>query len=243
MKANRKRAKVHMLPTEEKTDIIFVTRGSMNELRYVPTLLKEGLTLLDKEFKCQHLYITTDEEIKNGDKILWEGKIYDYQEFMSMKTPVYTDYFKIIATTNPKLTTKEVIRVGDRVHSEKQDFNDQIVSTESSAELYNKSDHYFKALPQIPQDFIKAYCEQGGIDEVDVEMEEESRFAYEGDTRYTLKVDPIHNTITTHRIVEKMYSREEVEELCRNSHLLGMKETLPGYPKPETIDEWIKENL
>ena len=42
---------------------------------------------------------------------------------------------------------------------------------------------------------------------------------------------------------EKMYSREEVEVLCRNAHLLGMKETLPGYPKPETIDEWIKENL
>jgi thiol-disulfide isomerase/thioredoxin len=41
--------------------------------------------------------------------------------------------------------------------------------------------------------------------------------------------------------LEKHY--KEVEVLCRNAHLLGMKETLPGYPKPETIDEWIEENL
>ena len=41
--------------------------------------------------------------------------------------------------------------------------------------------------------------------------------------------------------LEKHY--KEVEVLCRNAHLLGMKETLPGYPKPETIDEWIETEV
>ena len=65
-------------------------------------------------------------------------------------------------------------------------------------------------LPQPSQAFIKAYCEQGGIDEVDVEYERVSAFEQRGlPSRLKiniLKVDPVHNTITTHRIVEKVYN-------------------------------------
>ena len=215
-----KRHQVHMLPTEEKTDIIFVTRGSMNELRYVPTLLKEGLTLLDKEFKPQHLYFTTDEEIKEGDKIFWEGKIYDYREFMSMKTHVYTNYGKIIATTDPELYLLEIDEVG--------------IESKFS-------------LPQPSQALIKAYCEQGGFDEVDVEYELNEGAQFNTDNSnplrwdkspMKLKVDPEHNTITTHRIVEKMYSLDEMKKMW-----IHLGEQGWGDSSGEGFDKWIKENL
>ena len=41
--------------------------------------------------------------------------------------------------------------------------------------------------------------------------------------------------------LEKHY--KEVEVLCRNAHLLGMKETLPGYPKPNDRDWETNSNI
>lgn len=184
------KAKVHMLPTEDISQVHY------NKVRY-PNEIKYELSFHKEPSKCkndglcsgnQHLYITTDEEIKEGDWIYWadpEGLTSDINQVISIdeemiflshpehsETEVLpNECRKIIATNDPKLTTKEVIKVGDRVHSNKQDFNDQIVATESSAKLYNKSDHYFKSLVRIPQSFIEEYCKAGGIDEVNVEYD------------------------------------------------------------------------
>jgi hypothetical protein len=50
-----------------------------------------------------NIYITSDEEIKEEGYVFWEGKVYKYREFMKMRTPVYTDYFSIILTTDQDL--------------------------------------------------------------------------------------------------------------------------------------------
>lgn len=63
--------------------------------------------------KSQNIYITSNEEIKDGDYIFWEGKIFKYREFMAMKTPVYTDYFKIILTTDEDLIADGVQAIDD----------------------------------------------------------------------------------------------------------------------------------
>ena len=195
---------------------------------------------MDSVIQSYHFYITTDEEIKEGDKILslTSNRIYDAPYNMASSDELR----KIIATTDPKLMEKSII-------------------TETSTSIIHS------VMPQIPQSFIEEYCKAGGIEDVLVEYEEVRQscncpakdgvsavfnhhknriYHHEGcivnDFTSKPKLNP-DNTIIIHPVEEKMYSRDEVESLCRNAHLLGMKETLPGYPKPETIDKWIEENL
>ena len=193
---NRTRTQVHMLPTEDKSDIIennsldFIYHSSHKD--YSHWGVEES-----KHLSYQHLYFTSDEEIKEGDWFINTNfqKIYQANSENSkniIEFGPHPEIRKIIATTDPKLT----------VHFEGHEYG---TAREINAEVY---------LPQPSQDFIKAYCKQGGIDEVDVEYEEEGRFAYTGDTRYIPKVDTVHNTITTHRIVEKMYSIDDIEAYC-----------------------------
>jgi hypothetical protein len=61
----------------------------------------------------QNIYITSDLEIKEGGYVFWEGKIYTYGEFMKMRTPVYTDYFSIILTTDQDLIKDGVQAIDD----------------------------------------------------------------------------------------------------------------------------------
>ena len=193
MEANRERAKVHMLPTEQS--LMCKTNG---KLYFYP---QENWFTRSTDTDPQHLYFTTDEEIKEGDWMMNLNGDTIYQHFGNGGD--FEQWNKIIATTDPELE-----------------------------------------LPQPSQAFIKAYCEQGGIDEVDVEYvemitcklcnksEEEcsDNFTCEGNMigEDILKVDPIHNTITTHRIVYKMYSKKD---------LLGF--TIDNI----SIIDWIEENL
>ena len=154
----------------------------------------EGVANCNTMWQPQHLYFTTDEEIKEGNWFINTNfqKIYQANSENSkniIEFGPHPEIRKIIATTDPELE-----------------------------------------LPQPSQAFIKAYCEQGGFDEVDVEYvemitcklcnksEEEcsDNFTCEGNMigEDILKVDPIHNTITTHRIVEKMYSIDDIEAYC-----------------------------
>ena len=193
MEANRTRTQVHMLPTEQS-----LMCKTNDKLYFYP---QENWFTRSTDTDPQHLYFTTDEEIKEGDWMMNLNGDTIYQHFGNGGD--FEQWNKIIATTDPKLE-----------------------------------------LPQPSQAFIKAYCEQGGIDEVDVEYvemitcklcnksEEEcsDNFTCEGNMigEDILKVDPIHNTITTHRIVYKMYSKKD---------LLGF--TIDNI----SIIDWIEENL
>ena len=208
MEANRKRTKVVMLPTEEDEQLRYSIYKHSENGRIEMGFLNSRST---KDVP-QHLYFTTDEEIKEGDWMMNLNGDTIYQHFGNGGD--FEQWNKIIATTDPELE-----------------------------------------LPQPSQAFIKAYCEQGGIDEVDVEYvemitcklcnksEEEcsDNFTCEGNMigEDILKVDPIHNTITTRRIVEKMYSREEVLDLI-NIHTFefdGKNRTT------RELDNWTKKNL
>ena len=193
MEANRTRTQVHMLPTEQS-----LMCKTNDKLYFYP---QENWFTRSTDTDPQHLYFTTDEEIKEGDWMMNLNGDTIYQHFGNGGD--FEQWNKIIATTDPELE-----------------------------------------LPQPSQAFIKAYCEQGGFDEVDVEYvemitcklcnksEEEcsDNFTCEGNMigEDILKVDPIHNTITTHRIVEKMYSKKD---------LLGFTIDNIG------IIDWIEKNL
>ena len=153
---------------------------------------------------------------------------------------------KIISSTDPKLTQKECnwVEADVQGHLECLKCGDWIET--DITDITPKCQTQTTLLPQPSQALIKAYCEQGGFDEVDVEYTEimfplKERIGIK-EREFILKLDPIHNTITTHRIVEKMYSREEMIELCKKAFAQGEKgEGCTALYK--SFDEWIEENL
>jgi len=215
----RKRAKIHMLPTESNTQIhkirsggLFFTpspRSSKIKDPYRPPVIGG---VYDKGF---HLYITTDEEIKEEDWVLWLRSKSDDTDISQANQHLLTyiklypedkDYVKIIASTDQQLRINSTIRESD----------------ENSMQ-YGKT---LNILPQPSQAFIEKYCKLGGIDEVDVEYEIIGAYC-EGCNKVGMrhcahadtcghpvditkpKVDPVHNTITIHAI-KNSWSKEEI---------------------------------
>lgn len=236
----RKRAKVHMLPTEDKS-IIF-RRPSDSRLLF----FRDGKHNSDFEhLKAQHLYITTDEEIKDCWYIRESDKTIHYCQG-EFGADINMDQFsKIIASTDPKLTMihkcPTCSSIGRKDGYMKCKGNLLGISICSNKETENIS------LPQPSLAFIKKYCELEGIDEVDVECEEccgDVEFCPDGDgfncaKELGLKVDS-HNTITIHAIKDS-WSREEVERLL---HLALATGSAYGMDMDEAnAVSWIKENL
>ena len=184
-----KRAKVVMLPTNEKTNIINTNQGLLyNSNDYI------GIN--------QHLYIISDDEIKEGDWFVRNNEIHqcykiynDEIEFKTSKNSVYCgtntlwdkNYCKkIIATTDTSLYIhqKETVSLPERV-------------------FY---------LPQPSQQFIEKYIEEYNkgniITDILIEYEylldDKSVLPY-----WNLKVNPKDNTITIKKLKE-IYTKEEL---------------------------------
>ena len=227
-----KRAKVIMLPTKEKSHIGLYTdiRGKL-DIYY-----KNALTPQIKTFFPQHLYITTDDEIKEGDWVYWN----DPEELTSDINQVHSIKGDIVLLSHPK-------------HSETECFinecNKIIVTTDKSLRVpYNNGDmNDLIILPQPSQAFIEKYCKEGGIDEVLVEYEEYTNCSKEYKTHISfnyvvckyckrdvrLKVDS-HNTITIHPIKES-WTREEIHTVFSNPKLFSKAWTI------EDIDEQLNK--
>jgi len=194
MEANRKRVQVHMLPTDNEQQI------GTNELWYLT-----GSKTIWKHQVQQHLYFTTDEEIKKGDWYLLGNT--PRQSTGDLGKPD-TKWLKIIASTDPKLT-----RPGKFHITKKFEYK----------------------LPQPSQAFIEKYCKVGGIDEVDVEYErsgdtiiarqtspsKEMNIKAVSNIQLKLKVDS-HNTITIHPIKDS-WSKEEVIAACKEAFSCGVR--------------------
>lgn len=220
-----KRAKVIMLPTDKSR----ISRTPSGTLTYTP----------DYEYHensfgiiAQHLYFTTDEEIKEGD---WFIQIHQGNKTIVLcdkqnKNVVNTHQsqllkaFKIIATTDTKL------KIGGGTG--------------------RREDGISILLPQPSQAFIEKYCKVGGIDGVLVEYENKyieppsSMHSNRGHFELQLKVNS-HNEITIHPIKDS-WTREEVIEVINNfTNSDEIAFALKGaFDKPlEITDEWIKTNL
>ena len=100
---------IHIIPTEKYSDLVHSTNqygGLFLSRHYSP--------MKDMGDSYQNIYITSDEEIKEEGYVFWEGKVYKYREFMKMRTPVYTDYFSIILTTDQDLIKDGVQKIDDK---------------------------------------------------------------------------------------------------------------------------------
>src|SRR5690606_21909626 len=109
----------------------------------------------------------------------------------------------------------------------------------------------YEILPRPSNDFIKKYCELGGIDEVLVEYELLNLNSYNSETigydsfpTYKLKVAP-DNTITIKPVQQKeSYSKEEVVKILHDyQEYYGVKRKPFNDLLHKQVDDWIKENL
>ncbi len=198
----------------------------------------------------QHLYILSDEEIKEG----WKGWAYKAdvkgQIFKHFYTgnPWYKDAKKIIATTDPELNR---------------------IWEESRGGTFAG---FVNGLPRPSDAFIQKYCELGGIDRVLVEYEVDydhslGSIKYDYPLGYKLKVAP-DNTITIKPFVEKTYTEQELqdrldEQVCitnaewlKKGKIYTRKEVIKLLEeciidchkdliqdKYESVTKWIEQNL
>ena len=229
-----KRARVVILPTNQQTKYLMVysdvqkTKGK---------LILNGLK--NDEYKeYQHLYIISDDEIKEGD---WfyniHSKIVGRAAFNFGKDELAK---KIIATTDTSLLIDTYINQGDTVKG------DLIIKRGSD---YTTGLKGRINLPQPSQQFIEKYIEEYNkgniIEDVLVEygkeyVDEKDAYGYD-----KLKINPKNNTITIKKAKDS-WTREEVIELCRQVFIDG---TYAGgfVPNEKTIDseteKWIEEKL
>ena len=229
-----KKAKVVMLPTNEKTKHLMVysdvekTKGK---------LILNGLK--NDEYKeYQHLYITSDDKIKEGDWFI--NDLNQIKKCISRDTKGYIDFEggfntkpssckKIIATTNPLLKIEIDGNRGDLLPDVSFDIN----------------------LPQPSQQFIQKYIEEYNKGNVitDVLVEYEEGKSYSGNEgliiKEWLKINPKYNTITIKKIKDS-YTREEVEKLCKKAYREGQNYDTPDQcimSDEISIEEFIRQNL
>jgi hypothetical protein len=94
----KKQVKAVMLPTENKTSKIWLD-NDIDELLFDPIGVMNCTP--------QHIYITSDDEIKEGDHVLSTAQDYNMQVVPKHSVKTYNDvehYFKIIATSDFLLT-------------------------------------------------------------------------------------------------------------------------------------------
>ena len=221
----KKQAQVFMLPTEKANEELSFTNGKI--MGWVDGAVEE----------IKHLYLTSDEEIKEGDWYI------NYANKLAQRTKLGDEFMQNHKT---KDSTRKVIATTDKFLGEPQ------------LPLSDAWRDWFKnRLPQIPESFIKAFVESNGtIKEVLVEYElceilvdiqirermkgvETSKLP----TAYKLKTRP-DNTIIISQ--SKTYTRDEVEILCNSAYANGMvaQQFIEDLPTPRVrFKQWIKDNL
>jgi hypothetical protein len=185
-----KKAKVVMLPTG------FVARRSEIGLQVYKTNLKiighsENENII---YNQQHLYIISDDEIKEGD---WCYNIVSKTIFQANK-----NFIKLITDPNVTLTTNKKIIATTDTSLIIEDYNEEV-----GFNAYN--------LPQPSQQFIEKYIECYNRGEVitDVLVEYEDfnwDLLVSGKTiiNQILKINPKDNTITIKELKDSRYYQE-----------------------------------
>lgn len=164
------KAKIIMLPTENETMVLrntyCFTEAHGNPLKY-----GRIRNAVERGFEYQHLYVITNEEIKEDDWYVNDKMIFKADSvFDNGNNPNQNKLNKKIAATTNKLYNN----IGGKLLTQK--------------------------LPTFSQEFLKQYCEAGGIDEVEIETEnyydepDDSIHSNRGEFKNRIKINP-DNTI------------------------------------------------
>ena len=211
-----KRAKVFMLPTNEKAKSNLLL--GRNELYYSNKL--SNFSLKEDIDRFQHLYITSDDEIKEGDWITDGKKVYKAPNIDG-----FIGLYKIIATTDSSLfidnsTTSNVDYRA--LPQPSQQFIEKYV------EEYNKGNQIVNVLVEYDLDIDDNFVSNA------VKETAKQTYSYKDSWKPKVSKD---NTITI-RKVKDSWSRDEVVELIKK-----YSNECTGQPWFDTDDKWIEENL
>jgi len=212
----KKRAKVHLLPTDKTDGTLWKTTSGQLIHTHVSGEYKE-------KYQPFNLYITTDDEIKEGDWLIWDDKVYKHSK-TSFTGIDFSDCKKIIATTDPKLHNT---RLKDcPVNPE-----DNMVSV--------------RGVSKPSKEFIEEYCRVGGIDEVDVEygLFHDGNFKDDDETHAFKAIRKprvnSHNEITIHPVKDS-WTVEDLPDLlsrfCKDHSLHRGLQITDGM-----IREWLEK--
>ena len=144
----KKQVDVVMLPTEKATRIEKVT----DILRYSTYLIKSNALGI-----FQHLYFLSDDEIKERDIVKIPCGIGRVKEL----------HYKL-GNDNPSYIVEDLIILSLRYGQKENEFQTNSFRFEDVKKIIASTDESLK-LPRPSNEFIKKYCELGGIDEVLVE--------------------------------------------------------------------------
>ena len=211
-------SKVVMLPTNEKASWMTIWMNKVGRLLHTHTSTFDNLI-------AQHLYFTTEEEIKVGDQFIAFGKVYECNH-----KGVYVQYLngaftreecrKIIATTDKSI---------GRIKPNHNDFDSIIY------------------LPEPSHKFLEAFVENHnkGKSIIDVLIEyvkvPNSVFVNVIEAPYlTLKVDK--DNIITIKPIKDIYTREEVMELFAKYEEDVYRKYKANITNISTKN-WLKDNL
>ena len=235
--------KVVMLPTEEKAnknDI--VTYEDYKCCTYI-TILKDISCYTGYHTK-QHIHILSDDKIEVGDWFIWmnnkqiccldELLIKDIEKINThLKNG---DIYKIIATTDSSLTKE----YGFETLNPNTNEEIKVMQTGKGS------------IPRIHDNFLKEYCEKGGIHEVMVEYERHCdttrtchnpKGNYPCDTCYDQAKPKVNtdNTISIYPIKDN-WNREEVKSFAFKIAVEFAKGDIrPGYG--DDLEKLIEEKL
>mgnify|MGYP003328080622 CR=1 FL=1 len=224
-----KKCKVVMLPTNEKAELSYYGQIALLENgRLHKAVHKSPL------YKLQHLYILSNDEIKEGDWCIMLdslGNVFSNpQQYTDPKTQHLNKRLrKIIATTD------ESLKLNKPLFAEK-----------------NKEPEWL-ILPQPSQSFIEKYVEEYNKDNViidvmvEYELNEELAIVQiqEGidrvPTAYILKINPKNNTIIIKKVKDS-WNKEEIIDLIQ-SKINDYQKEGASYGILFNLRDWIKENL
>ena len=210
-----KRAKVVMLPTNEKTNIINTNQGLLyNSNDYI------GIN--------QHLYIISDDEIKEGDYYI----IDDIPELLKNNGLKFIDDYckKVIATTDTSLYIhqKETISLPERVFYLPQPSKQFI---EKYIEEYNKGN----IITDVLVEYENIYIDSFGTTIVQHEKDSDSYLKQCTFVNSKLKINPKDNTITIKKVKE-IYTKKEVYQILEKYTSFLWSEVGIRYPVSLGID-------
>ena len=206
-----KKCKVVMLATDKRDNtksMLWLGRIS-NRLRYNAN----GTSWIDSSVLIQHLYILSDDEIKEGDWILTSANKVVIALNIHEKLP--NDAKKVIATTDSSLRilkSHAIHEVGDVIK-----------------------------VPLIPQSFIEKYVSEynkgNKIEEVMVEYEDELTPNRQLSSKNRIpKINP-DNTINI-KSIKDSWTREEIIKIIHKfNYSYSCSKTI------KSVDNWIENNL
>ncbi len=213
-----KKCQVILLPTNKKAPLannhgkLVLANGSKDKL-FDTSKYIEG----DRNLKPQHLYILSDEEIKEGDWV--------YNTVLKDISYIANSSINLLSEINRLKQAKKIIATTDSSLT-KTSF--KVLKDLKSHQLPQPSSSFLEV-------YVKAYNEGNQIKEVMVEYDAIPADRAPNGWDSFVKVDS-KNIITIKRLKDS-WNREEVIELCESAYNQADKDFNYGFGK------WVEQNL